>query len=177
MVIVEDKGQKEGKHELKHMQWNDLGIAYMRQPLPCGDYIAMNDKVRDVIARKNKQKKDVKKMDLLGTHDIAVDTKKDISEIITNVIGKSHGRFRDELILAHNNGIKLIVLVENSDGVTCINDLYKWYNWRIKKSPKATTGRQLAKILTSMEYKYGVKFEFCHPNEAGSKVIELLGGE
>ncbi|WMI80935.1 ERCC4 domain-containing protein [Anaerotignum sp. MB30-C6] len=177
MVIVEDKGQKEGKHELKHKQWDKLGVAYTRQPLPCGDYIALNEKVQDVISRKSKQKKDVKKMDLLGTHSIAVDTKKDILEIITNVVGKSHGRFRDELILAQNNGIKLFVLIENADGVTCINDLYKWYNWRLKKSPKATTGRQLAKILTSMEYKYGVKFEFCKPEEAGLRVIELLGGE
>ena len=175
MILIEDKGQKEGKHEIKNQYWKENGVLVQRYPLPCGDYIALNDMVQDVINRKNKRKNDLKKMDFLGTHNIAVDTKETIQEIISNTCGKGHARFRDELILAQNNGIQLIVLVENKEGVKCINDLYKWYNWRLKTSKKATTGATLAKVLLSLEFNYNVKFEFCHPNEAGAKVMELLG--
>lgn len=177
MILIEDKGQKEGKHEIKNQYWKENGVLVQRYPLPCGDYIALNDRVQDVINRKSKRKNDLKKMDFLGTHNIAVDTKESIQEIINNTCSKSHARFRDELILAQNNGIQLIVLVENKDGVTCINDLYKWYNWRLKTSPKATTGRTLAKAMLSLEFNYNVKFEFCRPDEAGARVLELLGGE
>lgn len=152
MTIIEDTRQQKGKHALKLSYFEQNGIKVVRSKLPIGDYA------------------NIKNMS------VVVDTKKDIQEIIGNVI-QDHKRFVSECQLAAESEIQLIVLVENVNGVTCINDLYTWYNWRLKKSPKATTGRQLAKILTSMEYKYGVKFEFCHPNEAGARVVELLGGE
>lgn len=152
MTIIEDTRQQKGKHALKLSHFEQNGIKVVRSKLPIGDYANIKD---------------------LST---IVDTKKDIQEIIGNVI-QDHKRFVEECKLATESEIQLIILVENTNGVACINDLYGWYNWRLKKSPKATTGRQLAKILTSMEYRYGVKFEFCHPNEAGAKVIELLGGE
>lgn len=152
MTIIEDTRQQKGKHALKLSHFEQNGIKVVRSKLPIGDYA------------------NIKNMS------VVVDTKKDIQEIIGNVI-QDHKRFVSECQLAAESEIQLIVLVENVNGVTCINDLYSWYNWRLKKSPKATTGRQLAKILTSMEYKYGVKFEFCHPNEAGARVVELLGGE
>jgi len=152
LTIIEDTRQQKGKHALKLSHFEQNGIKVVRSTLPIGDYANIKD---------------------LST---IVDTKKDIQEIVGNVI-QDHKRFVEECKLAAESEIQLIVLVENMSGVTCINDLYGWYNWRLKKSPKATTGRQLAKILTSMEYKYGVKFEFCKPEEAGAKVIELLGGE
>ncbi len=152
MTIIEDTRQQKGKHALKLSHFEQSGIKIVRSKLPIGDYA------------------NIKNMS------VVVDTKKDIQEIIGNVI-QDHKRFVSECQLAAESEIQLVVLVENVNGVTCINDLYTWYNWRLKKSPKATTGRQLAKILTSMEYKYGVKFEFCHPNEAGARVVELLGGE
>jgi ribosome-associated protein len=174
VILIEDKGQKEGKHEIKNQYWKENGILVQRYPLPCGDYIALNDRVENVINRKVKRGVDIKKMDFVGTFNIAVDTKKDIQEIILNVT-KDHARFKDELIFAQDNHIDLTVLVENKDNVACINDLYKWYNWRLKTSKKATTGRTLAQILSSLEFNYNVKFEFCRPDEAGARVVELLG--
>ena len=152
MTIIEDTRQQKGKHALKLSHFEQNGIKIVRSKLPIGDYA------------------NIKNMS------VVVDTKKDIQEVIGNVI-QDHKRFVSECQLATESEIQLIVLVENTDGVNCINDLYSWYNWRLKKSPKATTGRQLARILTSMEYKYGVKFEFCKPEEAGKMVVELLGGE
>lgn len=152
MTIIEDTRQQKGKHALKLSHFEQNKIKVVRSKLPIGDYA------------------NIKNMS------VVVDTKKDIQEVVGNVI-QDHKRFTEECKLATDSEIQLIVLVENVNGVKCINDLYSWYNWRLKKSPKATTGRQLAKILTAMEYKYGVKFEFCHPDEAGARVIELLGGE
>ena len=54
--------------------------------MPVGDYIIATDKVADVIHRKAKRNMEVKKMDFLGTYAVAVDTKKDMQEIICAVI-------------------------------------------------------------------------------------------
>lgn len=195
MLLVEDKGQKEGLHILKNRYFKSHDIEVLRAPLPVGDYIIATDKVADVIHRKSARKMELKKMDFLGSYDVSVDTKKDMQEIVGNICGKAHPRFRDECILAQNNGIKLYVLVENTDGVKCVQDVFKWQNPRMHRYnkisymhnagkwlnvplPKAkpTSGAVLAKAMLTMQLKYGVEFVFCRPEEAGKKVIEFLGG-
>ena len=198
MVLLEDEGQKVEKHTIKNDYWENNNVHVERYPLPVGDYVLANDKVLDVIARKNKRDIKVKKMDFLGTYNISVDSKKDMQEIIGNICGKQHDRFRDELLLAQNNNIQLYVLVENEDGIKTIDDVFRWHNPRLdiwvqdrnnvigfykngnpryarkQKYPKATRGPQLAKAMLSMQLKYGVKFEFCSPLESGAKILELL---
>lgn len=195
VLIIEDKGQKEGLHILKNRYFKSHDIEVLRAPLPVGDYIIATDKAEDVIHRKSARKTELKKMDFLGTYDVSVDTKKDMQEIVGNICGKAHPRFRDECILAQNNGIKLYVLVENTDGVKCVQDVFKWQNprlhrynkiafmhsqgnWLNKPLPKSkpTSGDKLAKAMLTMQLKYGVEFVFCRPENAGEKVIELLGG-
>lgn len=196
MIILEDMGQKEDKHIVKNQWFYENNIEVVRAPLPVGDYIIANDKAMDVLKRKEKRGNKPKKMDFLGTYSVAVDTKENIGEIVNNICGKAHGRFRDECILAQNNNIQLYILVENEDGVTCIEDLYRWRNPRLyrynkirymhnlgkwqhialpKKPP--TKGETLAKAMFTMEKEYGVRFLFCHPNEAGARVVELLEGD
>lgn len=196
MTIIEDKAQQANKHNNKHQYWEKSGVDFIQLPLPVADYILMNDKVQDVINRKTHRGIEVKKMDLLGTYTVAVDTKKDLQEIISNICGAQHDRFRDECLLAQNNGIKMYVLIEDDGGycdkkqtiynkpVTCIEDLFSWKNPRLfiwqkgkQKYPSATKGQTLAKAMLSMELKYGVKFEFCKKSESGKRVIELLEGE
>ena len=193
ITILEDQGQKEGQHRIKNNWFKQNGIDVMRVPLPVGDYILMNDKVQDVMNRKSARNIDLKKMDFLGTYTISVDSKASIGEIEGNIIGKSHARFRDECILAQNNGIKLYILVENEDGVKSMNDLFRWVNPRRVKylkmkekqsygyyqnvklpSKPPIDGQTLAKAMCTMESKYGVKFLFCKPSESASKIIELL---
>ena len=148
--MLEDTRQQAEKHALKHAYFSDHDIKVIRSKLPIGDYALLND---------------------LST---VVDTKKDIQEIIGNVT-KDHARFVRECDLAEENGIKLIILIED-EKVTCIEDLYKWYNWRLRSSPKATTGQTLAKILHGVEIRHGVKFEFCRKSDSGRRIVELLGG-
>ena len=193
MIILEDMGQKEDKHIVKNQWFYENGIEVVRAPLPVGDYIIANDKAMDVMERKEKRGNKPKKMDFLGTYSVAVDTKENIGEIINNICGKAHGRFRDECILAQNNGVQLYILVENEDGVSRIEDLYGWQNprlyrynkikymhnlgkWSHIKLPQKppTDGRQLALSMLTMQERYGVRFLFCHPKEAGEKVVELL---
>lgn len=171
-------------------------MYWERYPLPVGDYIIANDAVLDVISRKQKRGTEVKKMDFLGTYKICVDTKKDLQEIIGNICGKQHGRFRDECILAQNNGIKLIVLIENEDGVKSIDDLFHWCNPRLHKYnkiaymhnlgkwnsvllPKAkpTSGETLAKAMLTMAARYQCEFQFCRPEEAGERILSILNVE
>lgn len=155
----------------------------VRQRLPVGDYILVNDKVKDVFARKEKRGIPVKMMDLLGTYSIAVDSKNSILELAGDVCGPDHDRFRDECIMAQNNGIKLVILVENEDGITTLKELHQWVNPRlwIKKYgrqvyPKAVRGVTLMKACMTVEKKYECLFLFCTPQEAGCMVLQILGG-
>lgn len=150
MIILEDKGQTLGKHVIKNDWFKEQGIEVMRVPLPVGDYVLMNERTQDVINRKSKRNTDLKKMDFLGTYTISVDTKKDLAEIYNNLVGKSHARFRDECILAQNNGIKLIILCEHSNRIKTIDDVRSWENPRIKAWEKEI------KKLAGFDQKYSV---------------------
>jgi ribosome-associated protein len=193
MILIEDKANKEGLHKIKNAYWQSQGIEVIRHPLPVGDYILVDEKVAEMLERKEKRGIPPKKMDFLGTYDVVCDSKADISELANNVCGKSHDRFRDECILAQNNGIKLYILVENesftikgnveSPYIGKLDDLHKWVNPRLwirrngrQAYPKATRGITLQKCCKTLEAKYGVKFVFCRPQDAGAKIIELLGG-
>ena len=201
MKLLSDKGQKKGEHYWKEKYWEDNNIEVIKAPLPVGDYIILDDKVQDVLDRKAARGIPVKKMDFLGSYKVAVDTKKDIQELIGDICGKQHERFRDECILAQNNGIKLYILVENefvliTDGTKIakkqriqspyignLNQLHKYINPRLfimsqgkQKYPKATKGITLKKACMTMTEKYGVEFIFCHGRDAGWATIELLEG-
>lgn len=149
MLLIEDKGQKEGLHILKNRYFDSHDIEVLRAPLPVGDYVIATDKVLDVIKRKSARKTEVKKMDFLGSYDISVDTKKDMQEIVGNICGKAHARFRDECILAQNNGIKLYVLVENTDGIKSIEDVFKWQNPRLHRYNKIAYMHNIGKWLNT----------------------------
>ena len=151
MILIEDTRQVVGKHKLKNEYFEKMGIDVVRSKLLFGDY-------------QNPQ-----------NPSIAIDTKKDIQELIIDVT-KDHERFKRELQLAKKCGAKLIVLTED-ENVTCINDLYTWYNWRLKKSPKATKGSTLAKMLYTIEHNtedYNCQFIFTKKSECGAKILELL---
>lgn len=151
MILIEDTRQVVGKHKLKNEYFEKMGIEVVRSKLLFGDY-------------QNPQ-----------NPSIAIDTKKDIQELIGDLT-KDHERFRNELLLSKKCGAKLIILIED-EKVTCINDLYTWYNWRLKKSPKATKGSTLAKMLYTIEHNtedYNCQFIFTKKSECGAKILELL---
>ena len=195
ITLVEDKAQKEGKHLAKNRYWSENGVGVFRAPLPVGDYVLMNDKIKDVIDRKTARGIEPKKMDFLGTYNVCCDSKFAVSELVADVCGPQHARFRDECVLAQNNGIKLYILVENDPEVvydkhgmyvanktiTSLKDLHSWVNPRLwifyhgkQKYPKATKGLTLQKVCYTLQRKYGVEFVFCSSKDAGAKILEIL---
>lgn len=148
MTIIEDTRQKSGMHELKHQHFEEMGVELVRNMLPFGDYALPPS--------------------------ISVDTKADMAEIASN-IGSDHKRFKRECIAARNAGCQLIILVENTDGIACVNDVHKWVNPELIYRPRAITGDRLQKAMLTMNERYGVRFEFCRPEESAKRIMELLG--
>jgi ribosome-associated protein len=171
MLILVDSRQQEGKHKIKERWFAEHGIETRRTKLYCGDYTLPTDQT------------------------ICIDTKKDIQELVGDICGKQHERFRNECIRAQEAGIQLIVLVENQGGhirdnviqptITKLEELHSWKNPRLfivshgkQKYPKATRGITLMKACMSMQHKYGVRFLFCSPYESAEMIVKLLeGGE
>lgn len=101
MKVLVDRGQQAHKHDLKHDCLKKFGAELQIVPLPVGDYVLVNDKVADVLSRKEARGIPVKKMDLSGSYTVSVDTKRDLQEAIGNICGKQHARFRDECAIFH----------------------------------------------------------------------------
>lgn len=141
-IIVEDTRNQIKKHELKHYYWDEIGQKYIRSKLYVGDYSRLDNQT------------------------VCIDTKKDLLEIANNICGKSHERFRNELIRAQETNIKLIVLIES----TWTRETAWGWTSRYTK----VQGSTLMKAMISMEKKYGVEFIFCTKQEAPKKIIELL---
>lgn len=117
---------------------------------------------------------------------VIVDRKQNLTEVCSNVC-QDHERFRRELILAKENGIQLIILCEHGKDIKSLEDVIFWKNPRSEKRKKidgkwqtvhtnAMKGDVLYKILTTLQEKYGVRFEFCDKDETGRKIVEILGG-
>lgn len=119
MILLEDTRNVIGKHILKNKYFAENGIEVRRTKLYVGDYT------------------------LPDNQSVCIDSKKDIQELIGDICGKQHERFRAECERAKEAGIKLIVLVENEDGyldkqrtiynnvVRSIKDLHSWKNPRL----------------------------------------------
>ena len=83
---------------------------------------------------------------------------------------------------ARECGIELHFLVENADGVRDLSTLARWQNPRRFANAKRglrppIDGRRMAKACATMEERYGCFFHFCTPEEAGARVLEILGKE
>ena len=169
MIILEDTRQQANKHDAKHKWFAEHGIEVMRTKLLCGDYTLPTDQ------------------------SVCIDTKKDFQEIIGNLTGSQHKRFREEAERAQSAGLKLIFLIENDGGevkkgtniynpvITRLEDVHKWKNPRLfimyrgkQKYPKATKGITLQKIMRTFSKRYGCEFRFCHSKDSAKLITEIL---
>lgn len=148
-VIIEDSRNKLGKHEEKRVYFENQGIIVKRARLPYGDYIVLPS--------------------------IAVDTKQSIIEIANNLCGgiTERTRFAEEMKGAKLAGIKLVFLIEDKR----FHEISDLYDVKMKlHSGKVVQGTQLATAMSICETRYGCRFEFCSPEEAGYRIIEILEG-
>ena len=196
MVIAVDKNQFIGSHgksnAKKHKQMEKCGVVLLPIPLPFGDYCLVTDEMQKIINEKGEK---LKKKDLESVIKISIDTKKDLQELFGNVRTGQHERFKKELNKPIDNNSKLIILCEHSSDVTCMEDVYFFYQpeiERIKWTTKKICGKQvkvsekymqkemkgisLFRSLQTIQDRYNVDFVFCNKNETGKKIIEILGG-
>lgn len=150
MVIEEDTRQQAGKHEAKHKTFSEMGVEVLRSKLAFGDYC------------------------LPPT--VAVDTKASIMEIAGNLCGaqKETARVREEMKLARACGAVLIFLIEVGKYKTPADLIGETFRL---KSGKVVEGIQLYRAMETCAARYGCRFEFCPPSEAGRRVMELLRGD
>ena len=148
ITIIEDTRQKTGKHDLKHDMFHSSDIELLRCKLPWGDYAPVPP--------------------------VSVDTKADMNEIAANICGKEHKRFINECKAAKVAGCQLIILVENEIGVSDISQVHIWKNPRSVYSPNCVQGPRLQKAMETISERYGVRFEFCAPEEAAGRIVELI---
>lgn len=158
-AILTDTRQQAGKHSHKDAWFEEHGVATLRTKVPVGDYCEAPS--------------------------VSVDTKKDLYELAMD-IDRDHERFKREMLTARDLGCRLVVLVENTEGVTDLESLAEWSEPQghlamRKRSSKSVTARQihgsrLAKACKTMEARYGVRFAFCHPEESAELIYRILGG-
>ena len=175
MIILADTRQQDSKHKAKEKWFRENGIEVRRTKLYVGDYTLPTDQ------------------------SVCVDTKRDVQELVGNVCGSQHVRFRNECLRAMEAGIKLIILVENdyeivysrngreivNRTITDLKDLHRWVNPRLwvfrsgkQAYPSATKGITLQKACVTMEKKYApLEFRFCSSKDAGKMIVELLTKE
>lgn len=146
-TIQIDTREKSNEHIISAFEGAD--ILCLHSKLPFGDYMNI-DKPRTVVERKNS-----------------------LSELC-NCVGKDHIRFSNELKNAQYYGIHIILLIEDNDGRTTIEDIKSWGNPSAKKSARAISGEKLYKILVSMQKYYCFDIEFTSKAACGSKIIQLL---
>ena len=128
------------------------GVEVVRRALPFGDYIDP---------------------DRPG---IVIDRKHNLLEVTSNCV-QDRARFLREVDRANRAGWRLIVLVEHSNRVKCLEDVIKWNNPRLKVSPLAVDGPRLFRIMHAMGNKFGFEWAFCDKIHTGKRIIELLGGD
>ena len=151
MIIQEDTRQKAGKHDVKHDYFAEHGVELVRCKLPFGDYALVPS--------------------------ISIDTKENMDEIAMNICGSEHKRFINECKAAKAAGCSLVVLVENTLGITDISQVHKWINPRVVYSSKCVQGPRLQKAMETISERYGVRFMFCRPEDAGRIITEILDGK
>ena len=152
MRIVVDTREK-SRAIVRIMQtFETEGVEVVRRALPFGDYIDP---------------------DRPG---IVIDRKQNLLEVAGNCV-QDRARFLREVDRANRAGWRLIVLVEHSNRVKCLEDVIKWNNPRLKVSPLAVDGPRLFRIMHAMGNKFGFEWAFCDKIHTGKRIIEILGGD
>ena len=151
MVIFEDTRNKPEKNAHIRQQLEELGYKVERTKIYCGDYTFPTNQ------------------------SVCVDTKKDMHEVESNLI-HDHERFKAECIRAKEAGIQLVILIQDPK-LKQLSDVFWWYNVRRKWSKKAASGQQLAKIMYTMNARYGVSWRFTTRENCGKSILEILNNE
>lgn len=124
-------------------------IEYEVRKLDCGDYMLEDNPL------------------------MSIDRKQSLEELAMNLMNrKDSSRFWREVRRCHEQGIRLVVLIESGPSVLEINQVPKW---KSKYSP--VTGRRMIDEMIRLEMAYGVRWAFCSKKSTGKRIIEILEGK
>ena len=164
MILIEDSRNQVGKHKNIADYCRRKGIPIVRKCLSVGDYVLSEDGENPI-------------------NNISVDTKADCMELLKNVMSDDHRRFRDECIRAKEQGIQLVVLIEEAlpFGKLELWEVPRWKSsnqWHRYGDPMTKVDpKAFRKALLTMTVRYGVKFRFCSRRQSPARVIKYLTGE
>lgn len=162
LLILADTRQQKDEHIIRY--FDDNNILWQRATLTSGDYMAI------------KIKTDYSKDEVFGDEVIykdfttIIDTKKDIVEICGNLCRTTeHERIKREIATARELGCERFIFLIADSKITCIDDLVNWSSKRTN-----VKGETLAKIMKTMQERYGCEFIFCKKLAMGKQIIALL---
>ena len=151
MTILVDTREKPQAIQLIMAEFEKQGVTVIRNKLYVGDYQRLDNPM------------------------LVVDRKQNLNEICNNVV-QDRKRFAAELQRAKDVGIHVVILIEHSRYVRCLEDVRNWVNPRLKESPMAVSGERLYRILYQVGRYYGCEFRFCDKRDTGKRIIEILNG-
>lgn len=106
-----------------------------------------------------------------GRPNITVDRKYGMQEIYQCLVGDK-SRFLREVRRCHDKGVKLVILIEQSNIKTLADVANNW-------TPKygTVTSREIAERMYRLHVSYGVEFLFCDRRSTGRRIVEILVGK
>lgn len=150
MTIQIDSREKPEAIALIRQQFDVSGVTHFVSKLPVGDYMSLDN------AR------------------LCVDRKQTLLELCGNVT-QQHARFVREIKRAEEYGINLVFLCEHGFGIKALEDIRSWENPRRYRSPNATSGETLYRIIHTMQIRHdNISFHFCDKAETGNRIMEIL---
>ena len=168
-TIIEDTRNQPGKHKNIHAWCAVNGIRIVRSKIIVGDYT------------------------LPTNGSVSVDTKYGMQEVYNNVV-QEHDRFARECDLAHELGIRLVILVEEP-GIASVDDVHLWRNPRYERYMMLLlahkTGRymgtklpprkpvdspRLEQMMRTFAEHHHCEWRFCDKTHTGAVLMEILTG-
>lgn len=147
MILEFDTRDKKDEYVTNYMDLH--GIKYIRNKLYAGD------------------------VKLLNSTDVIIDLKKDLLEMCGNLTSlKEHERVKREIERAREIGCKRFIFLIKEQRISSIDEVGNWSSTRTR-----VKGETLAKIMRTMEERYGVEFIFTRKELAGAIILEILGYE
>lgn len=107
---------------------------------------------------------------------VVIDRKQNLNEVAKNVI-QERARWLREVERCQRAGCRLVVLIEHSNRIKCLEDVIEWKNPRLRVSPLAVSGERLFRIMKAMGIRYGIEWLFCDKAHTAQRIVDILGGE
>lgn len=192
ITIIEDTAQQTGKHVGIEKFIEKIGFNTMRNTLPVGDYALLTQRGREILNIKlraaernrsyaNYMGRDIRtnsdvgrsilqKIDLIGTYDVAVDTKQNLAEVVRAIGGLADERIDQQAIRARNSKTRLYIVVSH-DYMDNMQDVERYcrdnnYNYTA-----------FTEKIDRLEKKYGLRFCVCPAGYVSLLTIALLTSE